>query len=148
MKKFYTLTLTLFLGVFLFTSVNVMGQTNLLVNPGFETGLAAPWVVQGTNPIDIDSVTVHSGNYAAHGNVEQYIDLTAGKTYIVKCWAYTTTTNINTWVGVRDLGQTGAAGLVARSNPLDSAGYQYIQLEFTAATTGSHRFWCWGTNWC
>lgn len=140
MKKLYTLATALCLGAFLFTSSSLMAQ-NLLVNPDFETGMAAPWVVQGTSPIVIDSVTVHAGTYAAHGNVEQYVDLEAGKKYHLVCWAYTTTPNISTWVGVRDI---DGAALIGRSEALDSAGYQYIYLELDAVTTGSHRFWCWG----
>lgn len=143
MKKLYTLVTALCLGAFLFMSSNLTAQ-NLLVNPGFETGLAAPWVVQGTTPISIDSVTVHSGTYAAHGNVEQYIDLVAGKKYHLVCWAYTTTPNINTWVGVKDLSPGGP--LVGRSDALDSAGYQYIYLELDVINSASHRFWCWGQD--
>lgn len=133
----------LIVGAFLFTSGTVMGQ-NLLVNPGFETGDGTPWVSGVTDPITVETGTVHAGTYAAHGNVEQYIDLVKDSSYVLMCWAYNTTPTINTWVGVRDLGLTGPAGLVARSEPLDSAGYEFVKLEFTALTTGSHRFWCWG----
>ena len=136
MKKLYTLTLS----VLVFVATTVTGQ-NMLTNSGFETGMGAPWVTGGTNPISIDSVTVYEGTYASIGNVEQYIDLVADTNYVLQCWAYNTTPNISTWVGIRDVTPGGA---LVQNFALDSAGYQYVKIEFTAPSTGSHRFWCWG----
>jgi len=139
MNKLYNLTF-LFLGIFLFATTSVSGQ-NLLVNGDFETGQAAPWV--NGSAVEIDSVTVHAGNYAAQGNIEQYIDLVAGTNYTLTCWAYNVDASINTWVGIRDV---TPGGVLVQNFALDSAGYQYVSITFSAPSTGSHRFWCWGAN--
>ena len=66
---------------------------NLLVNPGFETGVKSPW--SGSGDVTSTSANVHSGSYAYQllGNptgypaVSQSVSVTAGDTYEFSGWS-------------------------------------------------------------
>lgn len=137
MKKLYFFTLLL--GIFLFSTTTTSGQ-NLIVNGNFETGQTAPWTAGNGSTITIDSLTVHSGTYSCHGNVEQIVTLPAGKTYNLYAYGYNRTPSVNTWLGIRDI--AGAA--LVQNFQIDSAGFQFVHINFTTQNTGDYRFWAWG----
>jgi arabinogalactan endo-1,4-beta-galactosidase len=50
-------------------NISVVGQTNYVKNPGFETGNLTPWTIEGdTGAVDIrnEAANVHTGTYALH----------------------------------------------------------------------------------
>jgi hypothetical protein len=82
-----------------FTVGAVQGQTDLVVNGGFETGDFTGWTVtDDTGGISVDDgsnsgITPHSGNYEAGlgtigalGYLSQTLPTTAGATYVLSFW--------------------------------------------------------------
>jgi PKD repeat protein len=66
-----------------------IAQTNLLTNPGFETGQAAPWDNGGG--AQLTAAAAHSGNYGVRMTTSQFltqgwIAVTPGQTYVVTGW--------------------------------------------------------------
>ena len=116
---------------------------NLIINPSFETGVLDPWIAGNGNTVNlIDGA--QEGNLAAQGNVEQIVNLEEGVSYVwttqVKCLAGC---DMNMWVGIRDL--VGEA-LVTNFRFSDFSEYTEVKIEFTAVSTGEHRFWVWGVD--
>ncbi len=91
-------------------SVNVLGATNLLTNPGFESGNLTGWTTYGNS---IGNASVQSGAGVAHGGTYyfksygQFIGATnysgifqdnlsaPGNTYTADGWAYTASSDGN-----------------------------------------------------
>jgi hypothetical protein len=82
-------------------------QSNLIVNPGFETGERS-W--QGAAAVSDDK---HSGRRAAilktGGTIEQTIDVKPNTTYVLSAWAKSPNTNekdrwFNAFLGVKEYG--------------------------------------------
>ena len=138
MKRTYTITMFLSICVCLL-STNSLDAQNMIQNPGFETGIAAPWVSGNDGSVTVVEEP-YEGNYAAFGNVEQYIDLEAGVNYTYSCYVKTSTPDINVWIGIRDM--VGAA--LVSNYQFSHTEYDLATIEFTAPSTGSHRFWVWG----
>ena len=120
-------------------ATNLSGQ-NLLLNPSFESGVIAPWTASG-----VISDDAQHGMYAANGNIEQIVALEAGKKYTwtaqVKCLGGC---DLNMWIGVRDLVDMNVP--VTNYNFATFSEYGEAKIEFTAASSGNHRFFVWGVN--
>lgn len=140
MSKIYnTLCLVACLSIFL--SFNLSAQ-NLLINPDFETGLMAPWIAGNGNTVTIEE-DAQNGNWAAHGNIEQFVDLVEGVNYTwtgyAKCLG---NCDLNMWIGLKDQVNTGNPAV--NFNFKEFSDYGLCTIEFTALSTGSHKFWVWG----
>ena len=142
MKKIYN-QLIFLTSFFLLTisGTTLYGQTNLLGNPGFETGELAPWTAGNGNTVNIIG-DAPEGEFAAQGNIEQIIDLVAGQAYVwtaqVKCLSGC---DKNMWIGRKDLAPDGA---VVNFNFQSFSEFGEAKIEFVAENSGPHRFWVWG----
>jgi len=85
--------ITLFLA---FVFVPGLGAANIVVNPGFETGVLNPWVPSGdTTYTDVQDWAAHSGSYGAYcgpvienGYITQTLTTTPGATYDLSFWIW------------------------------------------------------------
>ena len=120
-------------------STTAHAQTNLVINPGFETGVfSSPWIGT-TGDVAISSTNQHSGNYCVavsstslgHGTCLQEIhNLTANTTY--------------QFTGYGMLGTATAGSIKVDSYggstinvPLTGTGYNKVSFQFTTGSTNT-----------
>ena len=116
---------------------------NLLLNPSFETGELTPWAAGNNSTVNLISDAT-DGETAAQGNIEQIVNLTAGQSYVwttdVKCLGGC---DNGMFIGVRDLVENA---LVKNFNFSGFTEYMEAKIEFTATSTGEHRFFVFGVG--
>ncbi len=116
---------------------------NLLLNPSFETGELTPWTAGNNSVVNLISDAT-DGEVAAQGNIEQIVSLEEGQSYVwtadVKCLGGCEN---GMWIGVRDL---VANELVKNFNFSGFSEYMEAKIEFTATSTGEHRFFVFGVG--
>ena len=120
--------------------------TDLVVNPGFETGDFTGWTLSGANssPDDngvyygVDTVDAHSGNYGAYlGSLGGILDLSQlistvpGDTYSISFWLSETPGTIFPYTNSFSA-SFGAATLVSES---DISDFPYTQFSYNARAT-------------
>ena len=116
---------------------------NLLLNPSFETGELTPWTAGNNATVNLISDAT-DGEVAAQGNIEQIVSLEAGQSYVwtadVKCLSGC---EAGMFIGIRDLVENALV-----KNFKFSAFTEYMQakIEFTATSTGNHRFFVFGVG--
>jgi len=123
-------------------SINVMFNSGLVVNGGFETGDFTGWVLSGDTSYTIvdngsnSGIPPHSGNYEAAlstftslGYLSQTLTTTPGVGYVLSCW-------LNNYWG--DPGQFivswNGTMLLNETNPVASGWTNY---QFTVSATGT-----------
>jgi len=140
MNKLYKKLIFIFVCTLILSTYKLSAQ-NLILNPGFETGLLVPWTAGNGNTVNIVN-DAQEGMWAANGNIEQIVKLEEGVKYTwtcqVKCLGGC---DKNMWIGVKDL---VADALVTNFLFSDFSEYGEAKIEFTASSTGDHRFWVWG----
>ena len=140
MKKLYKKLMFTLVVVCLFSVTNLSAQ-NLLLNPDFETGELAPWVAGNMNIVDIVN-DAQNGDWAARGNIEQFVNLTEGVTYTYTAYAKCLSgCDVNMWIGLRDSLKAFPA---KNFNFKDFSDYTLATIEFDAEATASYRMWVWG----
>lgn len=113
-------------------NVQVAAVTNLLSNPGFETGDFTGWPTHFTQAAIVNS-DAHSGTYAgklstAYGGIEQYISgLSPNTTYTLTAWSKGT----NGEYGVRNYGS------YQRQVYTNSTDYTKGEVTFTTGSTNT-----------
>lgn len=105
--------------------------SNLVNNPGFESGALSSWTTWDNARVAVTTSTFHSGAYAvrltgADMGVEQVLSgLTPNTTYKFSGWAKVANSGDVVWIGVKDFGGT----LTRRS--ISSTSYIQVSLTFT-----------------
>ncbi|RME11821.1 MAG: T9SS C-terminal target domain-containing protein, partial [Bacteroidetes bacterium] len=120
-------------------STTTLSGQNLLQNPGFETGSFDPWFDDNGNGINI-TTDAAEGNYAAVGNVAQFVTLEEGVEYELRCKAriLTASADQKIWVGIR------APSAFLTNTEVLQTDWQDMAIDFTAPESGDHKFWIWG----
>ena len=138
MKKFYNLVTVFFTLGCLMCTCSLTGQ-NLLMNPGFETGEFDPWFDDNGNGINI-STDAAVGEFAAVGNVAQFVNLDEGVEYELRCKAKIISAGAGerVWVGV-----TPSSGFLTNFE-IFSMDWEDVAIDFTAPESGDTKFWIWG----
>lgn len=81
-------------------------KTNLLVNPGFETGTPSPWTAW--NSSSVTNTNQNSGGYCAklnpNSSYEQVINVTPNTTYTLSGWLKTESAEDPICIGVKNFG--------------------------------------------
>ncbi|KRF05510.1 hypothetical protein ASG89_20495 [Paenibacillus sp. Soil766] len=113
-------------------SIEVVSVTNLLNNPGFETGDFTAWPTH-FNQSAIVNTNTHTGMYAAklataYGGIEQKVNgLTPNTTYTISAWAM----GVNGEFGVRNFGS------YQRQVYISSTTYTRNEITFTTGSTNT-----------
>jgi uncharacterized protein YjdB/regulation of enolase protein 1 (concanavalin A-like superfamily) len=112
--------------------VEVVSASNLLNNPGFETGNFTNWP-SNFNQAAVVNTNTHTGTYAAklataYGGIEQIVTgLTPNTTYTLSAWSM----GINGEFGVRDFGS------YKRQVYINSTAYTRNEITFTTGSTNT-----------
>jgi hypothetical protein len=123
---------------------NLCGSSvaNLVVNPGFETGVLSPWA--NTSGATLVSTNTHSGTYAvqtadSNSGVDQTITgLASSHNYTLTGWVKSSNGTDPIYVGVKNFGGTET------SSSTTSSAYTQITITFTTgATSTSADVYCW-----
>ena len=115
------------------------GVTNLLTNPGFETGSLTPWTT-GT----VSSADKHTGTYSvylANARTEQDFTTTVGTTYKFTAWLKITTQTGTDWGGIyleaEDVNWVSLSTTPLLTQSTYGTGWFQVGISFTATTTTS-----------
>ncbi len=143
MIKIYKKIILSCVAIMLVGAANLSAQ-NLLGNPSFETGVLAPWVAGNMNVVTIED-DAQSGNFAARGNIEQFVDLEVGANYTYTAYAKCLfDCDVNKWIGIRDEARDFPA---TNFNFSTFNEYGLCTVQFTAQGTGatnSYKIWVFG----
>lgn len=110
--------------------------TNLVGNPGFETGALAPWTVW--NRGQVDAANARTGSYGVRvgpfpGSVEQVISVAPNTTYRLSGWGKVSNpANTQVVIGVKNYG-----GPETRPPAFVTTGYVYGSVTFTTGATNT-----------
>ncbi len=118
------------------------GSSNLVSNPGFETGSLSPWI--NLSGASVVSNNAHTGNYAvqtgnANSGVSQTISgLSSSHTYTLTGWVKSSNGSDAIYVGVKNYGGTET------NNFTTSSTYTQITVTFTTGSSNtSADIYCW-----
>lgn len=114
-------------------------SANLVVNPGFESGEATPWVFESAMNQEVVTTVVKSGTYVlktaviATKNLNQTITVVNGKEYKLSFWYYID--GASTGNGFRVWTTSGATINLPSSTTYfnTKASWQYVETTFTAS---------------
>ncbi len=110
--------------------------TNLMVNPGFETGSLSPWTA--VDSVSVPAANARSGSYAVQvggtsmGYAQQVISgLSPNTTYTLSGWAKVNASGVTASIGVKNYGGTQTGRTVSATT------YTQVSLTFTTGPTNT-----------
>jgi glucuronoarabinoxylan endo-1,4-beta-xylanase len=123
-------------------------QTNLVTNPGFETGNTTGWFAFGSPTISVETSQVHSGTYAAEvsGRTATYMgiaqsfvgDLQAGQTYNVSAWVMLVSGGSQTMqLTMQKTDGSGTSYAPIASGSVSSSGWTQLSGQYTYNPSGT-----------
>ncbi len=124
------------------TNATPANPVNLLANPGFETGEAAPWTLSNTSRMTIESPGARSGNFglqivsgAGGVGVSTSVTLKRNVAYRLSAWGLKGAANTNAWLSING---AGASEITAPfSDPSITAWQQPVSTFTPTAGSGA-----------
>jgi glucuronoarabinoxylan endo-1,4-beta-xylanase len=125
----------------------VAAQTNLVTNPGFETGTATGWSVFGSSTLSVETSQVHSGNYAClvtnrtatwNGIAQSFAGvLQAGLTYDVSAWVRLVSgANQTMQLTMQKADGSGTSYAAVASGSVSSSDWTQLSGQYTYSASG------------